>query len=1459
MINSHAYIYLQEQLCRANVLVPVVLRLEDFGFNLSYEAVSLIIEFIYKGEVNIASNQLIGMAHAAHSLGIDGLKEFLPNTFADPTRSSESSRNGCNSSDCSPENISNKTKTTKASKRNIPGGTVACRPVTVTRKVKTSKAEIGGNKDSNIIDQDEFDSCDDIIVLDCEDEEDINITNDMKASSDDVVVSTCNKTIIKHDNKSNEEHSKKVSQMTDNDFAQKISLKDKSSETLKLHERNEILINTTNERTSPQTSQPPHSTNTDNEEEDIDSVYASSACEGTGNISEIQNDDGRNEVQKLTVNKSMVKSYEGFISTRPEGEECSSVEEVQHCSVGSSVPLPKNTNHSPQLVSSTSPMLSSHNSFINESTNNLNTENLSHENSINTVETEMQQENHNFQNEAGEHEASKSIPNVPSGIISPVTTEVHSRMSEVHENTITASSQDSQHCYIPITSSNNPNLLPLQSNSQSYQLFHPAAMPFVPSSEVVMKHNRPHIENQINLVNVPTTKIGQTLSTSTCSTASSQSLRTVSNTGKSKGKLRVINQVGTIVGNTTPNIQASSTGSEVNFHHAFGDDGRTNNTTTCNYNQTQQFFDTILSAQADGSLHFRPNNQIDNMMLSTSANSSEMYSTEGNNILGQHPDYGHPNSSDINVGNEEVTIIEEIAIGNQAESIPFNIPNNSGYQYQQPMHPDLNGFQTVSFTNDVVYHHSTPPHNQAQHHHRIQDHPPPPPLWMPTCPPPPLAAAPQQAFSAVAAHAVAQAAVAQHQNNYEELQAMTSNATINESGENMGSRNAINNILVGTDSTGNTWNCSQNSISYQVLDDNGCIRKRNGGALQKESKSKKEEFEDVQEYIEVDEEERRRVLNTTLSGVVVRTEPPDLDEVSWSVPHSPNMAIENHNHPDPIPSDRPTTNHPTTNWSWTTPAEDSIVDWSTRLASMTGNPQIHIENSSTGNTSQVSQNWHTLAVSTGTMPSNSLATPTSTISESPPLMLLSDSSAAATHSKPSHTSEANSMNPRSPIRIRHQSSDLVSLLATSKENSGPCSIVSEPSSNVEKEQKTSGLPLLADVAQVAAAAVSVKAEKSSIKNQKKRKKANSREEFEELCGSNDNRKGSFSIKRPNKGELEVRKDLTIPSASLQRKSEDEINVFQADILPSSSGLTNFLEPMEQNVVNSLYNNLPSIEQPVRSSKTRQRKKYCLDCSMTFVTTNRLKQHVRHAHRREEIFSCPTCSEQNLRGKENLKLHMYKCHGIGEIFRCEDCNFETSARAHFTKHTLTVHPSDPDGETDDSTAISGAPFGNKGNPGITIGCEGNLRSHDTSIGIATETQAKANVVRSHRFTCKYCTRGFKSKAGLKLHLQQHTNESMHHCMVCPFRTPQQQNLVKHLATKHKKSLDGEDLQADKECQFCEFKCVAQYQLKAHNLRKHTDRSDMKYKCNDCGYASVEKSALVKHIRFRHTKVRLRLHN
>ena len=119
------------------------------------------------------------------------------------------------------------------------------------------------------------------------------------------------------------------------------------------------------------------------------------------------------------------------------------------------------------------------------------------------------------------------------------------------------------------------------------------------------------------------------------------------------------------------------------------------------------------------------------------------------------------------------------------------------------------------------------------------------------------------------------------------------------------------------------------------------------------------------------------------------------------------------------------------------------------------------------------------------------------------------------------------------------------------------------------------------------------------------------------------------------------------------------------------------------------------------------------------------------------------------------------------------------------------------------------------------------------------------------------------------------------MVCDFKTPQQNNLIKHLATKHKKDADGEDLKENEACSQCDFKCVAAYQLKAHMLRKHTPRfpvsvqfyvlcvcydtehciagllffrSDMQFQCGQCSYATVEKSALEKHVRFKHTKER-----
>ena len=45
--------FFKDQLCKQNVQVPVILRLEDFGLELKRDAVSYIIEFVYRGEVRV--------------------------------------------------------------------------------------------------------------------------------------------------------------------------------------------------------------------------------------------------------------------------------------------------------------------------------------------------------------------------------------------------------------------------------------------------------------------------------------------------------------------------------------------------------------------------------------------------------------------------------------------------------------------------------------------------------------------------------------------------------------------------------------------------------------------------------------------------------------------------------------------------------------------------------------------------------------------------------------------------------------------------------------------------------------------------------------------------------------------------------------------------------------------------------------------------------------------------------------------------------------------------------------------------------------------------------------------------------------------------------------------------------------------------------------------------------------
>ena len=61
--------FFKDQLCKQNVQAPVILRLEDFGIKLKMDAVTYIIEFVYRGEVR-RGNQRHKSFPSRYSVGL---------------------------------------------------------------------------------------------------------------------------------------------------------------------------------------------------------------------------------------------------------------------------------------------------------------------------------------------------------------------------------------------------------------------------------------------------------------------------------------------------------------------------------------------------------------------------------------------------------------------------------------------------------------------------------------------------------------------------------------------------------------------------------------------------------------------------------------------------------------------------------------------------------------------------------------------------------------------------------------------------------------------------------------------------------------------------------------------------------------------------------------------------------------------------------------------------------------------------------------------------------------------------------------------------------------------------------------------------------------------------------------------------------------------------------------------
>ena len=124
---------------------------------------------------------------------------------------------------------------------------------------------------------------------------------------------------------------------------------------------------------------------------------------------------------------------------------------------------------------------------------------------------------------------------------------------------------------------------------------------------------------------------------------------------------------------------------------------------------------------------------------------------------------------------------------------------------------------------------------------------------------------------------------------------------------------------------------------------------------------------------------------------------------------------------------------------------------------------------------------------------------------------------------------------------------------------------------------------------------------------------------------------SSSGKTVNKRlELEVRKDLTLPTAPTAR----ETNVFQADDDTNSDNP----EPEVLEVAD---------DDNESANVSSTRKYQCVECNLTFTTEPQLRSHIRHSSHRtdvdETLLFCPICKTAVLKGLEryvNCTERMY---------------------------------------------------------------------------------------------------------------------------------------------------------------------------------------------------------------------------
>nr|XP_057906889.1 telomere zinc finger-associated protein isoform X2 [Doryrhamphus excisus]XP_057906890.1 telomere zinc finger-associated protein isoform X2 [Doryrhamphus excisus] len=220
---------------------------------------------------------------------------------------------------------------------------------------------------------------------------------------------------------------------------------------------------------------------------------------------------------------------------------------------------------------------------------------------------------------------------------------------------------------------------------------------------------------------------------------------------------------------------------------------------------------------------------------------------------------------------------------------------------------------------------------------------------------------------------------------------------------------------------------------------------------------------------------------------------------------------------------------------------------------------------------------------------------------------------------------------------------------------------------------------------------------------------------------------------------------------------------------------------------------------------------CQTCSATFGDKEALRAHV-VSHTGQMPYKCPTCAEQFMY-KKNLTGHMMKVHGYpkphaclqcpkgfltrselrvheaskhrGEKpFVCEECGHRASSRNGLQMHIKAIHRN----ERPFVCSICSHAFSQKNNLNM------HLRVHSGE----------------RPYQCHLCGKTFRTQASLDKHHRTHTGERPFPCDVCEQRFTEKGALLRHKASKHEEGRPHG-------CHICSKTFKAKEQLRVHLRR------------------------------------------